>query len=857
MAREIEEQQQQQVEILESEATSKSVACQTESNFLDKLIYQATSNSNSTTTNQLSQQYNECDLYQEYVRSTKCAQFWPLDKNPVRTLVPSMVKVDLPEHYLKNESLMFDLVQAIVNNSKMVNLLAKYLHHIVPNVIISKRVDLIPLIICTIRVVRSTSEQESLINLLFNLIKRPNEEQRRMILSGLVVILQATPQQSPTLLPRLWDHVNDKFPERRLLLAESCATLAHYVRPAMRTNLILSILLQLLQDKNTAVRSVACRSFACLLTLIMDRNDEVFDACTSAAEDIIKDILHQPPANYCENRGEIEQMSFCALEAIFPLLCIWAVKLNRFKVEIGEFYLAKAGKYFSQLSSSSRNAYSLDTSCNKNIPNGKSLFTLSLNEAMIATPRIINGYLKLLKHLIPFVFTDAVNSCGAWSKNNTSSQWQSNPPDTEQQKATVRSLFERPFKCKNQLLDPSLIIDETSIIAFHEQVDQERNTESLDWIFDVFLPRFIELSPYLSNKKLHDIGPDVVQDILYNLTSSIQKLCLLLGKPLTRTRIRPVIRGHMKGFDMNGNDTKCKSNGISNHNHINHNHLEKSSSLQTETQVACQQLNESLNQNSNTSQHDQSSDNAARRRRSIFGRSSKQRVLVNGHHVQPSCWFPIYLASLTAFEPIEQQELAEIVSLLRSNLDTPNIDRLDVETIAISIKLVASSDQIHSPSTRQKFLNYILDTLAIYSNNCTAVGETREHILIIYRHILTCLIDPVVRPPEWSQLLVSKFLPYLITLANDATDVYICTCSRLMCAQLVETFESFLHDPSLTNIMAEAILPALITLRSLTEQIKASNLNRQIVCLIGEMNKKFCCSQLSTDSSLSDSLPFN
>lgn len=841
------------------ETTKVSVACQTDPNLIDKLI----------DNQQVEKQLDDIDLYQEYVRSAQSGQFWPLDKNPIRSLVPSMVNVDLPEQYLKNESLMFDLVQAITNNSKLVNLLAKYIHHIVPNVIISKRIDLIPLITCTIRVCRDRNEQERLISLLFNLIKRPNEEQRRMILSGIVVVLQVSPHQSSSLLlPNLWDHVNDKFPERRILLAESCATLAHYVRPVMRTNLILSILIQLLRDKNAAVRSAACKSFSCLITLIMDRNDEVFDACLSATEDIIQDVMQQTPMNFCEHRYELEQMRFCTLETVYPMLCMWAVKLNRFKVEIAEFYLTKAEKYFSSLSLQSssaaasccalspdltsvqssakiaslaavarrRSTYlesrnsangststttstkssffssrrqssfvrSLSTTSNSSSNSSHNTSSMSIcsphlanndainNSAMLTSQRAVSAYLKMLGYLIPFVFSDAVNSCAWLSKSNMNLPSAGTNPGF--------SGF------SNRLLDPTMIIDQPAIVAFHDQLEQEHMIESLDWFLNKFLLKFLSLISYISQRRFYtaiggSTSVEVVQEFLLSAISSTRQLCILFGKHLTRTKIRPIVKQYIAN-------------------------------------------NRSL------------------------------PVL-----------YTVYIASLTSFEPMEQSEFEEIVLQVRQTLGIAELNRNDVETLALSIKIIATNtDQIQSPSMRQKFLTYILDALVNHtnqilrtnpssnnftsgqqqteqpmkglnakvklaaarmkSNDCSSSSDQqqlqiKEFMLIIFRHILTCLIDPLVRPTDWAHILVIKFLPLLIALANDSTDVYVCTYARLMCAQLVETFDTYLNNPKLTKSTADTMLPALGSLKALTEQIKASNLRRQIECLIQDLNIRF------------------
>lgn len=919
-----------------------SVACQTEPNLIDKLI-----------DNHIKRQLDDVDLYQDYVRSAQCTQFWPLDKNPIRLLVPTMLKVDLPEQHLRNESLMFDLVQAITTNSKLVNLLAKYIHHIVPNVIISKRIDLIPLITCTIRVCPDKSEQERLMSLLFNLIKRPNEEQRRMILSGIIVVLQVSPHQtSSLLLPNLWDYVQDKFPERRILLAESCAALAHYVRPIMRTNLVLSILIQLLKDKHAQVRLAACKSFACLLTLIMDRNDEVFDACLSAFEDIVQDMLLQTPTSVCEHRYELEQMRYCILETIYPLISMWAVKLNRFKLEMAEFYLTKAENYFASLlnsaggssasscnsanghnrnmmnsllamssnSSSSSSCSSAATNSsatlsssatitspttptisppsNLDLPASKtsraslvaaavskrrtmffesrhaasfcsSLSSSSSSAAAAATPqahvtsgysssglgssfssslgsvsppvgklsasdttattastlrrksafvgtssllsgsdlasanssaqlagqRAVSAHLRMLSYMVPFVFSDAVHSC-AWltksklhlpdeqqavSEQQNNNNWpqsmsssgasdifadSTNASETTSNKFSYNGDFAcddeagvRSVKFANKLLEPTLIVDESAIIAFHEQLKQEHMTiDSISWLTDKFLIRLLDVLAYFSHKKFHLIATgntsEIVHELLFTIIGCIRQLCLLFGKHLTRSKLRPLIKRYVAT-------------------------------------------------------------------------------------VKPAVFF-LNVVSLTAFEPIEQAEFEEILADIRQNLSHSELTRNDVENFAISVKIIAtSSEQIHSPSTRQKFLTYVLDALVTYSNQIKLTGQAKEFMLIIFRHILTCLIDPQVRPADWAHILVTKFLPLLILLANDSSDVYVCTYARLMCAQLVDSFDSHLSSPKLTQQTASSIMPALNSLKSLTEQIKASNLKRQIDCLTNALNEKF------------------
>lgn len=72
-----------------------------------------------------------------------------------------------------------------VSRDTLVKILAQTLPRIVPNIILNKREEVIPLILSTVRLHSDSGEREKLLQLLFNLKKRPQEEERQMILAGL------------------------------------------------------------------------------------------------------------------------------------------------------------------------------------------------------------------------------------------------------------------------------------------------------------------------------------------------------------------------------------------------------------------------------------------------------------------------------------------------------------------------------------------------------------------------------------------------------------------------------------------------------------------------------------------------
>ncbi|KAL4657272.1 hypothetical protein GN956_G4147 [Arapaima gigas] len=151
--------------------------------------------------------------------------------------------------------------------------LGRCLPHIVPNVLLAKREELIPLILCTACLHPEPKERDQLLHILFNLIKRPDDEQRQMILTGCVAFARhvGPTRVEAELLPQCWEQINHKYPERRLLVAESCGALAPYLPDEIRSSLVLSMLQQMLtEDKADPVREAVVRSLGIILGYVND-----------------------------------------------------------------------------------------------------------------------------------------------------------------------------------------------------------------------------------------------------------------------------------------------------------------------------------------------------------------------------------------------------------------------------------------------------------------------------------------------------------------------------------------------------------------------------------------------------------
>lgn len=150
-----------------------------------------------------------------------------------------------------------------------IQILSDALPKIVPYVLINHREELLPLMMCAIERHPNSGTRDSLTHTLFNLIKRPDEQQRRIIMEACVTLAKNVGEMrtETELLPQCWEQINHMYEERRLLVAQSCGELAEFVRPEIRDSLILSIVQQLIEDSATVVREAAAHNLALLLPL--------------------------------------------------------------------------------------------------------------------------------------------------------------------------------------------------------------------------------------------------------------------------------------------------------------------------------------------------------------------------------------------------------------------------------------------------------------------------------------------------------------------------------------------------------------------------------------------------------------
>eukprot|EP01132_Coremiostelium_polycephalum_P004797 gene4797-5982_t len=213
------------------------------------------------------------------------------------------------------------------DNESIVKIVANSLPFIVPGVLINKREELIPLILIVISNHPDETTRFSLTKLLFNLIKKPNEVQRHVIMRGCMALASIIgPHRTEVeILSQCWEQLSEKHPERRVLVADSCGCLAQFTNAELRLSLILSILQQLGEDKSSLVRESVAKNFSLLINFF-DTNDKY-----NQIEESFKKLLYDT---------EIE-VSIAARTHFLPSLVNWADLLEVLNSKLTNFLLSE------------------------------------------------------------------------------------------------------------------------------------------------------------------------------------------------------------------------------------------------------------------------------------------------------------------------------------------------------------------------------------------------------------------------------------------------------------------------------------------------------------------------------------
>ncbi|XP_063779056.1 RAB11-binding protein RELCH isoform X2 [Pseudophryne corroboree] len=400
---------------------------------------------------------------------------------PNRKLSPAFHQALLSFCRMSADSRLGSEVSRIADSDNGVMLmLGRCLPHIVPNVLLAKREELIPLILCTACLHPEPKERDQLLHILFNLIKRPDDEQRQMILTGCVAFARhvGPTRVEAELLPQCWEQINHKYPERRLLVAESCGDLAPYFPKEIRSSLVLSMLQQMLmEDKADMVREAVIKSLGIIMGYIddPDKYQQGFELLLTALGD---------PS---------ERVVSATHQVFLPAYAAWTMELGTLQSHLIPTLLHKIEKLLRE------GEHGLDE-------------------------HKLHMYLSALQSLIPSLFATVLQNATFTNKAKLQGE-------IVQIEVTR---FPRPI---SPLQDVATIIGSREQLAvllqlYDYQLEHEGTTgwESLLWVVNQLLPQLIEIVGRINVASTACV---------HEFSRYFWRLCRTFGKIFTNTKVKP------------------------------------------------------------------------------------------------------------------------------------------------------------------------------------------------------------------------------------------------------------------------------------------------------------------------------
>uniref|UniRef100_A0A8C2B5R2 LisH domain and HEAT repeat-containing protein KIAA1468 n=1 Tax=Cyprinus carpio TaxID=7962 RepID=A0A8C2B5R2_CYPCA len=408
---------------------------------------------------------------------------------PNRKLSPAFHQALLSFCRMSTDSRLGSEVSRIADSEQSVMLmLGRCLPHIVPNVLLAKRErmvvhlcqELIPLILCTACLHPEPKERDQLLHILFNLIKRPDDEQRQMILTGCVAFARhvGPTRVEAELLPQCWEQINHKYPERRLLVAEACGALAPYLPKEIRSSLVLSMLQQMLaEDKADMVREAVVKSLGIIMGYIDDP-----DKYSQGFELMLLSL------------GDPSERVVSATHQVFiPAFAAWCTELGNLQSQLIPSLLTRIEKLLKQ------GEYGLDE-------------------------HKLHMYLSALQSLIPSLFAVLLQNAPFTSR----AKLQGDVPPIEVTR------FPRPA---SPLQDVATIVGSREQLAvllqlYDHQLQHEGTTgwDSLLWVVNQFLPQLIEIVGRINVTS---------STCVHEFSRFFWRLCRTFGKIFTNTKVKP------------------------------------------------------------------------------------------------------------------------------------------------------------------------------------------------------------------------------------------------------------------------------------------------------------------------------
>ena len=159
--------------------------------------------------------------------------------------------------------------------SSIIQILGEKLPALLETAKSNKRQEFMPILVATLQSHPDAEVRETLSESLFNLIKKPDDQQRQMIINGCISLARRiSPDRfEKELLPQCWKQITHKYTERKILVAEACGELSHYVKASLRPTMLLTTLFKLMEDKTDEVRASVVINLAKLVKTFTEEED--------------------------------------------------------------------------------------------------------------------------------------------------------------------------------------------------------------------------------------------------------------------------------------------------------------------------------------------------------------------------------------------------------------------------------------------------------------------------------------------------------------------------------------------------------------------------------------------------------
>jgi hypothetical protein len=284
----------------------------------------------------------------------------------------------------------------------VIRVLSESLPYLVRGVILAKREELIPLFLCSVQRHPERDTRLEMTQLFFNLIKRPDEQQRALIVDGFMALAAMVGPSRTTeeLLDVCTKESGSKYEERRILVAETCSSLAPFIGPPVRTGLVLVTLTTLLQDKSSQVRIAAVKNLASLVTFFSD------DSRLLSIQSEIARLLHDVDDLVVDK----------TLRSLVVAVIDWADAMSKLHTVFTSFFLEQARNFLSQVSFIPPSLFlffPLSPSCEKK--------KARKNEMRITTMLLVIGVVTVTTALLGAIA--AVSVLSAAQRAFRTSQW--------------------------------------------------------------------------------------------------------------------------------------------------------------------------------------------------------------------------------------------------------------------------------------------------------------------------------------------------------------------------------------------------------------------------------------------------